>query len=553
MVNFVPKTNASSSRSNGEPLLWCKVRTQLPKVTAGTLVLLEEQSDVAMMKHMKEKHKSLHKYLERELLLCNPLFASLFVISFSKIKRKEKKTTFGAWDTATLFNAILLEVNERLISSKQQLLSANGLRGQCCMQCCGGHVHKNSDSSKMKRESGVVVENFLISNSDSFVWNHFGCLQTKSEDGAFELYLRDDSKQYDSNATGSDARNAPPWSPITRFPCCHQNSLLYLVMGGICNGNDFYEPLRMKTDDGIVVNYSTREAFDQILKQEKVAQTRTSVPHGNANAVSRPGDVLENIACVSCILASHRNGMGGSSAYDFLLNVVNEWCARKQPVTAWADAAKGALLNILKDLTIPYLSAANCEWDKALQNVDGFYCGTLVRPKNSSQVDGICAIKSRNQTKWILFLEMKNHESGLTGTALKDIVVKDFSSECSRQLLIIFTTHVGNLANKNSKYWKTMASEKGLCIVKIQLTGAVNCELTYDTLLAPQVNAPITRIAVVIETDAFLAVDTTTTVSEKNTKKRKNGNSRTDRNGEHCTNNSYKKIKVNKNKNSRDK
>ena len=215
---------------------------------------------------------------------------------------------------------MLVNMNTKLMRSKGQLLSQNGLRGQLCMQTCAGHNHNKSNSSK---KCDVPDENILTANSDSFVWNHFGSLQTNSKDGAFELYL-DGGNLY---AIKDVVRNTPVWKPLTKFPCCHQNSLLYLVMGGLCDEKNFCEPLRMKTVNGSeITEYNTREAFDIISEKGNVAASRTAIPHGNANAVSRSGDVLENIACISSIMASHRNGMGGSIAAVFLLmNGQSNW------------------------------------------------------------------------------------------------------------------------------------------------------------------------------------------------------------------------------------
>ena len=92
MANFVPVSTASGSRSSGEVRLWCKVRTQLPKVTNDTLAVLqssisnsnsnsnsnsENKNNKEMMEYMNRNHKTLFDYLKMELLCCNPFFVWL--------------------------------------------------------------------------------------------------------------------------------------------------------------------------------------------------------------------------------------------------------------------------------------------------------------------------------------------------------------------------------------------------------------------------------------------------------------------------------------------
>lgn len=63
-------------------------------------------------------------------------------------------------------------------------------------------------------------------------------------------------------------------------------------------------------DKNDTTRYHTREAFDFI----------GNLPFcgSNANALSRPGNVLENMPGISTILASHRHGMGGNTSAKYL-------------------------------------------------------------------------------------------------------------------------------------------------------------------------------------------------------------------------------------------
>jgi hypothetical protein len=178
-------------------------------------------------------------------------------------------------------------------------------------------------------------------------------------------------------ANGSLSGEIGIWNPSTVFPNISNDCLLYLTL----MGTEKVHPFSSSTWNP--------SPFLHIYKMvTESSHYRHS--HIDLKNASNDGNELETSLTVAVSVASHCNGICGTTVEKFIENVLyNILTFPSEKVQVDFGDFTDFIGRIGKNRRIPFLSPPDCPWPEQIHNLPGAHFGNLVRAKNSDRIDMI--------------------------------------------------------------------------------------------------------------------------------------------------------------------
>ena len=447
---------ATHTRGSRNP--WCHLITRLPKLTDATLKVLGAQD---LLTHLSNNgHHGLEEFLSSCFLNSTPWLVRLFVEAAREANHIQS--------SHLLLDEILSHMAEAIFSTKKTLRSQ--LSGQIRLLLSG-----HSDFSTAPGFERLVDKHLATPNSESK-----------------DLYVSVGANDECYLSVNGGLR----WRPYSSFSSATADPFLYLTLAGGSCSQTFIPALAIDESRTPTLQY-----VDAVLKEENSNKTCLQ----NELALKRDGNVLEVIASIAMIIASHEEGTGGSPLKRFLPRLVWELLREGKGEVQFQDTLMEQFLSDrLCNLQVPYLSPVNNSWPEAMSAIQGSCFGNLKRVRDGDKIDIRVDGMNTGDNVAVISGEAKNYQKALDLKVLKEVLQRVPRS--SDVHLVFCPGYQSNYFTRTKDSWSSFRDENRLqevSLLRVYLTEGAGRDLVIAPLFPESVPPqPCTRCVIFLNANS---------------------------------------------------